>query len=77
MKNTTLFKIRFNTTHGDTDLFWRLIINETEHLVRSIVCDVPTYTESSFDNGAGCIKYHIAGVCTTFEIDNTLNAVIR
>ncbi len=71
------FKIRFNTTHGDTDLYWRIIINDEEILARSLQCSVPTYSESSFDQRAGAIKYHIAGVCSEFILDEAKNAFFK
>lgn len=72
-----LFKIRFNTAHGDTDLYWRIIIGEQEHLARSIHCAVPTYSESSFDKKAGAIKYHMAGKCHEFYMDDAKNAFLK
>ena len=70
------FKIRFNTQHKDTDLYWRVIVNDEENLVRTIKCNVNTYTESSFDKLSGMIKFHIAGFCEQICIDENLNAVI-
>ena len=71
------FKLRFNTTHGDTDLYWRVIIGDAEYLVRSLVCKVDTWSDASFDERAGQIKYHIAGVCTDFDIDEELRAILK
>ena len=71
------FKIRFNTTHGDTDLYWRIIINDEEFLARSLKCTVPTYSESSFDHRAGAVKFHIAGICSEFYLDESNNALIK
>lgn len=76
LQGVFLFKIRFNTTHGDTDLYWRVIIDDTEYLVRTLQCNVATHSDASFDKNAGTIKYHIAGTCTAFVIDNELNALI-
>ena len=64
------FKIRFNTTHGDSGLYWRIIIDETEYLASSVFCTVPTYSEASFDATARAIKYHMAGLCEMFYLDN-------
>lgn len=63
-----IFKIRFNTNYGDTDLYWRVIVDDTEYLVRNIICNVPTHSESSFDSRANAQKWHIAGVCSAFTI---------
>jgi hypothetical protein len=71
------FKIRFNTLHGDTNLFWRVIIAKEEYLVRSLQCKVNTYSDASFDKNAGVIKYHMAGVCKEFTIDEELNATFK
>ena len=71
------FKIRFNTTHGDTDLYWRVIIDEIEYLANSIHCKVETWSDASFDNKAQAIKYHIAGSCSVFHIDETRKAIFQ
>jgi hypothetical protein len=76
-QNDIYFKIRFNTTHGDTDLFWRIIINDTEHLATAVSCSVPTWSESSFDQKAGAIKWHMAGKCTSFIIDENRTAILN
>lgn len=65
------FKIRFNTAHGETDLYWRIIIGDNEYLVSSVQCDVPTFSDASFDERANTVKYHIAGFCTDFCTDNS------
>jgi len=71
------FKIRFNTTHGDTALYWRVIIDEVEYLATSLQCLIPTYSDASFDKKAGMIKYHIAGKCYEFYIDDNDNAFFK
>lgn len=71
------FKIRFNTAHGDTDLYWRVIIDEEEFLANSLLCKVDTYSESSFDKKANAIKYHMAGVCSEFLIDESKKAIFK
>jgi len=73
IKGDIYFKIRFNTMHGDTDFYWRVIIDEREFLACSVRCKVETYSDKSFDKNANTIKYHIAGKCTEFCIteDNT------
>lgn len=71
------FKIRFNTTHGDTDLYWRVIIDEVEYLANSIHCKVDTWSDTSFDKTAQAIKYHIAGQCSKFYIDEAKKAVFQ
>jgi hypothetical protein len=70
------FKLRFNTTHGETNLYWRLIIENREYLVNAIHCNVPTYSESSFDEKAQAIKFHMAGKGKTLHIDNKQSATI-
>ncbi|HXS35388.1 MAG TPA: hypothetical protein VN721_01710 [Flavipsychrobacter sp.] len=71
------FKIRFNTAHGDTALYWRIIIDEEEYLATSLQCLAPTYSDASFDKKAGVIKYHIAGRCNEFYIDDNDNATFK
>lgn len=71
------FKIRFNTTHGDTGLYWRIIIDDEEYLARNVHCAVATYSESSFDKRAGSVKYHMAGECNEFCLDESENAFLK
>ena len=75
LQGTISFRIRFNTTHGDTDLYWRILIDDTEYLVRSLQCNVPTRSDASFDKNVGVIKYHIAGTCSQFVVDDALHAL--
>jgi hypothetical protein len=72
-----LFKIRFNTTHGDSGLYWRIIIGENEYLVGAVHCAVPTCSESSFDERAGAVKFHMSGKCTEFYLDDLKNAYLK
>lgn len=75
LRGNISFKLRFNTSHGDTNLYWRVIIDDNEYLVRSVHCNVPTFSESSFDNKAGMVKFHMAGRCSEMTIDENLNAM--
>jgi len=71
LKGDLHFKLRFNTMHGDTDLYWRVIIDEVEYLVKSVHCKVDTWSDSSFDIKANAIKYNMAGICKDFSVDET------
>ena len=53
------FKLRFNTTHGDTNLYWRVFINNVEYLAATLQCMVPTHSDASFDTRANTTKYQI------------------
>jgi hypothetical protein len=75
MKGNIHFRIRFNTVHGDTDLYWRVIIDDEEYLARSLHCKVETRSDASFDTRAGVIKYHIAGDCHEFHLDEDGQAI--
>jgi hypothetical protein len=81
MKGNIQFRLRFNTMHGDTDLYWRVIIIEDnepkEFLARSVNCMVPTCSDASFDKNANAIKYHMAGNCTEFNIDCDGKATLK
>lgn len=77
VKDNIFFKLRFNTAHGDTDLYWRVIIDDDEYLTRSVSCQVATRSDASFDKKAGVIKYHIVGTCTEFIVDDNLNAILK
>lgn len=56
--------------HGDTGLYWRVIIDEQEYLVKSIHCKVETWSDASFDVRANNIKYNMTGRCREFYIDH-------
>lgn len=71
------FRIRFNTTHGDTNLYWRVIIDEQEYLAASIKCEVPTFSDRSFDETANAIKFHLAGNCNEFKIGDDKTATFK
>jgi len=71
------FRIRFNTTHGDSQLYWRVIIDEQEYLATSLHCNVPTFSDASFDKKANALKYHIAGECKEFALDEHCKAVFK
>lgn len=71
------FKFRFNTAHGDTNLFWRVFIDNQEYLVKSLNCQVPTCSDASFDEKAGMVKFNMAGVCNEFIIDDNKNAIFK
>jgi hypothetical protein len=77
LSGTIHFKLRFNTTHGDTQLFWRVIIDETEYLVKTLNCMVHTRSDASYDTKAEAIKYHVTGTCQEFLIDNEGNAIFK
>jgi hypothetical protein len=77
LKGDIHFKMRFNTTHGDTNLYWRIIIEGEQYLARSIQCYVATYSDRSYDNTAREIKYHISGDCREFILDKDKNAVFK
>lgn len=69
LQGPLFFRIRFNTQHGDTGLYWRILIGGAEYLTTSINCQVRTYSESSFDDMANAVKYHMAGEASLLEID--------
>lgn len=71
------FKIRFNTAHGDTDMYWRIIIDDVEYLANSVRCKVETFSDASYDKKAGAIKYHIAGQCKLFYVDDKEQAMFQ
>jgi hypothetical protein len=71
------FKIRFNTAYGTTNLYWRVIIEENEYLVCAIKCDVPTFSESSWDAKANAMKWHMAGRCSEFAVDGDGCGVLK
>ncbi len=77
LKGNINFKLRFNTAHGDTDLYWRVFIDEQEYLVNSLHCMVHTFSDRSFDEKAGMIKYNMAGVCNEFIIDENRTAIFK
>lgn len=53
-------KIRFNTNFPEKSPFeWRLIVDDVEYLVNSIVINTPCVTTKDYIEGIG-EKYHIA-----------------
>jgi len=77
IKGALSFRIRFNTLHGDTDLYWRLLVSGSEYLVSTIECRVPTCTDRSYDTNAGAVKFHIAGTCTEMKITENHHAILQ
>ena len=75
INSSIYFKIRFNTTHGDTGFYWRIIIGDEEYLACSLECKVGTRSDASFDSRAGVIKYHIVGECSELFINEAGHAV--
>lgn len=71
------FRLRFNTKHGDTNLYWRIFINDKEYLVSSIQCEVPTHSDTCFDEQANEQKYNIAGYCNEFIVHEDGTAILR
>jgi len=71
------FRLRFNTRHAGTNLYWRVFIGDREYLASGIKCMVPTSSDASFDEQAGEMKYNIAGVCREFLIDENGLALFR
>jgi hypothetical protein len=52
--------IRFNTNYPLKSQYeWRLLIGNEEKLVNKIICNVPTYTTSTFIEGLG-MKWHMS-----------------
>jgi hypothetical protein len=52
--------IRFNTNYPLKSKYeWKLLIGNEEKLVNKIICNVPTYTTSTFIEGLG-MKWHMS-----------------
>ena len=49
MKNR--YHIRYNTKHGDTELYWRVFENGKEVLVRNLNIKVPVFDEVTIEHG--------------------------
>lgn len=77
LSGSLFFKIRFNTAHNGSGFFWRIIIDEKEYLAIALHCNVPTFSEASFDKNANEIKYHIAGNCTSFILNEDKIAFLK
>jgi len=66
MKNVD---IRFNTNYPTKSLYqWRILIDGVETLVNQIRCEVPTYTTSTFIEGAG-MKWHMSCLANEVKVD--------
>jgi len=69
MKNVD---IRFNTNFPTKSKFeWRVIIDGVETLVNNVRIDTPSYTSSTFIEGAG-MKWHISTKANEVIIDHAL-----
>lgn len=77
LTGTLHFRIRFNTMHGTTGLYWRVLIGNEEYLAATLRCQVPTFTESSYDERAQAVKYHMAGLCSQLTINEAGEAVLE
>ena len=53
-----IVKIRYNTLVNDDRLYWRVLIDEVEHLASDIDVRVPTTTTKDFIEGVG-FKHHL------------------
>lgn len=51
-------KIRYNTAVSDDFLYWRILIDNVEHLASNVKINVPAYTTKDFIEGVG-MKHHI------------------
>jgi adenylylsulfate kinase len=51
INQTKEYHIRFNTKHGDSDLYWRVFEDGIEHLVKSFNITVPVRDSSTMENG--------------------------
>ncbi len=58
----TNFKIRFNTEHQGSELKWRVLINDKEHLAKNIIINCPSKTTEDWVmvKDLTSIKHHIA-----------------
>jgi uncharacterized membrane protein len=56
MKNRV--KLRYNTEAGDSNLKWRVVINDVEHLASQVEILVPMTTTRDFINGIA--KWHVS-----------------
>lgn len=53
-------KIRFNTAYGtESDLPWRVLVNDTEYLASAVHIHTPTYTSADVLPD-GRLKHHIS-----------------
>lgn len=66
-------KIRFNTTAGDSNLKWRVVIDGNEHLASTVDVRVPSTTTQDYIDGVG-EKWHVT--CTPEVIEWSGDAII-
>jgi hypothetical protein len=63
-------KIRYNTNCDDNHMFWRVLINGTEHTVSNVIINVPVYTTRDivFDPSRNSMvdKHHLS--CKATEV---------
>ena len=61
------YHIRYNTTHGDSDLVRRVFEDGQQHLVNSFLITVPTFSEKTVE--AGIEKWNLACIGQMVIID--------
>lgn len=61
------FKIRFNTEHNGSNLKWRVLIDDVEHLAEKIVVNTLTETSQDFLEDRGVIKWHVKCFSDNFK----------
>ena len=55
-----VIKLRYNTECGNSPLFWRVLIDGTEHLAENVTINVPVETTRDFLHDKNCFKHHIS-----------------
>lgn len=68
--------IRFNTNFPTKSQYeWRVLVDGQETLVNDVKCFCPTYTTSSFIEGAG-MKWHMSANAKSVDFQSTENKKI-
>ena len=63
-------KLRYNTECIDRRLFWRVLINGTEHLAENVFIKIPVETTADFLADKGVTKHHISCESDTISWEN-------
>jgi hypothetical protein len=63
-------KLRYNTLCDDNHLYWRILIDNVEHLASNVIFEIPTHTTRDIvwdPNRQGNVdKHHLS--CTASEV---------
>jgi hypothetical protein len=74
---SSVVRIRYNTESNGSDLCWRLLVGDKEHLVHHVNVEAPCITSKDWLEEKQVFKHHITVHNCRVEISEDLVATIR